>query len=259
MLVLGIGSLLWADEGFGVSAVEFLRDHYCFRENVTLMDGGTQGIHLVQNIREADILVAFDAIDYGLPGGTLRRIEGAEVPKFLGCKKISLHQTGFQEVLAMAEMLGDYPALRVEAVGFAGWQGCWLGVLITPWFMNLVLLPESARDWDNLMLGVKVAHRFPSGTYEFIVGNEGDVGPYQMCSLFSPMFGFAVQPAAAATAKVLLEGLMNEQNRDQTSMRQGEIARIWRGGDQDEAADSEMPSGSTLGQKLGEQVSRREV
>lgn len=109
VLILGIGNLLWADEGFGVRTVEHLRSHYAFDDNVTLMDGGTQGIYLVQNIREADILVVFDAVDYGLPGGTLKRVEGDEVPKFLGCKKVSLHQTGFQEVLAMAEMLGDYP------------------------------------------------------------------------------------------------------------------------------------------------------
>ncbi|MES9960451.1 MAG: HyaD/HybD family hydrogenase maturation endopeptidase [Sedimenticola sp.] len=109
VLILGIGNLLWADEGFGVRAVETLNRHYRFPENVRLMDGGTQGIYLVQEIREADILVVFDAVDYGLPGGTLKRVEGDQVPKFLGAKKVSLHQTGFQEVLAMAEMLGDYP------------------------------------------------------------------------------------------------------------------------------------------------------
>ncbi len=109
ILILGIGNILWADEGFGVRAVETLQRHYRFPGNVRLMDGGTQGIYLVQEIREADVLVVFDAVDYGLPAGTLKRVQGAEVPKFLGCKKVSLHQTGFQEVLALAEMLGDYP------------------------------------------------------------------------------------------------------------------------------------------------------
>ncbi len=109
VLLLGIGNLLWADEGFGVRALEHLQRHYEFPDNVTLLDGGTQGIYLVQNVREADILVVFDAVDYGLPGGTLKRVDGDDVPKFLGCKKVSLHQTGFQEVLALAEMLGDYP------------------------------------------------------------------------------------------------------------------------------------------------------
>ena len=109
VLILGIGNLLWADEGFGVRALEVLKQHYELPANVRLLDGGTQGIYLVQDVREADILVVFDAVDYGLPGGMLKRVEGDEVPKFMGAKKVSLHQTGFQEVLAMAEMLGDYP------------------------------------------------------------------------------------------------------------------------------------------------------
>ena len=109
VLILGIGNLLWADEGFGVRAVEELHRAYEFADNVRVMDGGTQGIYLVQYIREADILIVFDAVDYGLPPATMKLVEGEEVPKFLGAKKISLHQTGFQEVLAMAEMMGDFP------------------------------------------------------------------------------------------------------------------------------------------------------
>jgi hydrogenase maturation protease len=109
VLILGIGNLLWADEGFGVRAVEALNRAYAFPANVTLMDGGTQGIYLIEHVRRADILVVFDAIDYGLSPGTMKLVEDDEVPKFLGAKKMSLHQTGFQEVLAMAEMLGDLP------------------------------------------------------------------------------------------------------------------------------------------------------
>lgn len=108
-LILGIGNILWADEGFGVRAIEALHRQYAFPDHVKLMDGGTQGIYLVQHVQEAEILVVFDAIDYGLNPGTMKLIEGDSVPKFLGAKKMSLHQTGFQEVLAMAEMLGSYP------------------------------------------------------------------------------------------------------------------------------------------------------
>ncbi|QWG14590.1 HyaD/HybD family hydrogenase maturation endopeptidase [Bradyrhizobium sediminis] len=106
VLIIGIGNLLWADEGFGVRAVEAMHRHYEWPGNVRLMDGGTQGLYLVQHVREADILIVFDAVDYGLPPGTIKLVEGDEVPKFLGAKKISLHQTGFQEVLATAELLG---------------------------------------------------------------------------------------------------------------------------------------------------------
>jgi len=109
VLVLGIGNILWADEGFGVRCVEAMAGAYRFGPNVRLLDGGTQGIYLVDQVREADVLVVFDAVDYGLPAGTLKRVEGDAVPRFMGAKKMSLHQTGFQEVLAMADLLGDYP------------------------------------------------------------------------------------------------------------------------------------------------------
>ncbi|MEY6433772.1 HyaD/HybD family hydrogenase maturation endopeptidase [Thioalkalicoccus limnaeus] len=109
VLILGIGNLLWADEGFGVRVVEVLQQRWRFPAQVALLDGGTQGLNLLDRVRAADILVVFDAIDYGLSPGTLMRVEGDEVPKYLGAKKMSLHQTGFQEVLALAALLGEFP------------------------------------------------------------------------------------------------------------------------------------------------------
>jgi hydrogenase maturation protease len=109
VLLLGIGNLLWADEGFGVRVVEHLLKQYEFPEEVKVLDGGTQGMYLLEPLQDADILIIFDAIDFGLPPGTLKQIYNDDVPAFLGAKKMSLHQTGFQEVLATAQMLGDYP------------------------------------------------------------------------------------------------------------------------------------------------------
>ena len=109
ILLLGIGNVLWADEGFGVRVIERLQKSDRFPDSVKVMDGGTQGVYLVEHVQAADVLIVFDAIDYGLPPGTLKRIENDDVPNFLGAKKMSLHQTGFQEVLAMAQMLGGYP------------------------------------------------------------------------------------------------------------------------------------------------------
>lgn len=109
VLVLGIGNVLWADEGFGVRCVEALADHWTFDENVTLLDGGTQGLYLLPFLESADILLVFDAIDYGLAPGTLKIIEGGEVPSFMGAKKMSLHQTGFQDVIATARLMGYCP------------------------------------------------------------------------------------------------------------------------------------------------------
>jgi hydrogenase maturation protease len=110
ILVLGIGNLLWADEGFGVRAVEELHRRWRFPEQVMLMDGGTQGFNLLRHVQAAHKLIVFDAIDYGLAPGTIRVLANGQVPRFMGAKKLSLHQTGFQEVLAAAELTGHLPA-----------------------------------------------------------------------------------------------------------------------------------------------------
>ncbi len=109
VLVLGIGNLLWADEGFGVRCVEQLAAEWRVPDGVTVMDGGTQGLYLLPYVQGAQRLIVFDAIDYGLPPGTMKRVEGDEVPRFMGAKKMSLHQTGFQEVISAADLTGQLP------------------------------------------------------------------------------------------------------------------------------------------------------
>jgi hydrogenase maturation protease len=115
-LVLGIGNLLWADEGFGVRAVEALNEAYRFPPEVTLMDGGTQGMFLLPHVTAARNLLILDAIDFGLEPGELRLILDRDVPQYLGAKKISMHQTGFQEVLASADLLDRSPQ-RLALIG----------------------------------------------------------------------------------------------------------------------------------------------
>ena len=106
LLILGIGNILWADEGFGVRCVEAMNAAYQFGNDVTLMDGGTQGLYLLPYLEDARCLIVFDAVDYGLKPGEMVIAENDEVPRFMGIKKMSLHQTGFQEVIACAS-LGD--------------------------------------------------------------------------------------------------------------------------------------------------------
>ena len=109
IVVLGIGNVLWADEGFGVRCVEALQAGWDFAPHVQLIDGGTQGLYLIPQVTAARRLLILDAVDYGLAPGTLKLVENDQVPRFLGAKKMSLHQTGFQEVLMLAELTGRYP------------------------------------------------------------------------------------------------------------------------------------------------------
>lgn len=108
-LILGIGNVLWADEGFGIRAVEALNAGFMFPQTVRVMDGGTQGIFLLPWVRSASRLLIFDAVDFGRSPGSLELISGADVPRFMGIRKMSMHQAGFQEVLATAALSGELP------------------------------------------------------------------------------------------------------------------------------------------------------
>jgi len=113
LLVLGIGNILWADEGFGVRCVEALNALYEFGDNVTLMDGGTQGLYLLPYIEDARRLIVFDAVDYSMQPGEMVVATDNDVPRFMGVKKMSLHQTGFQEVIMSAALLDKLPESMV--------------------------------------------------------------------------------------------------------------------------------------------------
>lgn len=113
LLVLGIGNILWADEGFGVRCVEALNALYEFGDNVTLMDGGTQGMYLLPYIEDARRLIVFDAVDYRMQPGEMVVATDNDVPRFMGVKKMSLHQTGFQEVIMSAALLDKLPESMV--------------------------------------------------------------------------------------------------------------------------------------------------
>ena len=105
------------------------------------------------------------------------------------------------------------PALRVAAVGMRGHGETWACGLVTPWFINLMLLPgapEIAQAWSGFSIGTKVSHDFPAGTFEFLCGADEALGPYRMCSLFSPVPEFENQEAALAAAEAALLALFDE-------------------------------------------------
>ena len=115
------------------------------------------------------------------------------------------------------ERMSDIPilnkSLRIAAVGMRPFGEGWVCALVTPWFINLMLLPQTqdvAEAWGRASVGTKVGHDFPAGTFEFICGGDDELGPYRMCSLFSPVLQFENQEAALATAESALAALFDE-------------------------------------------------
>lgn len=178
VLVLGIGNILWADEGFGVRAVEAFHQAYKVADNVTILDGGTQGLYLVHYVTEADYLIVFDAIDYGLVPGTLKLVRDDEVPKFTGAKKMSLHQTGFQEVLSAADLMGGYPErlalIGCQPVDLEDWGGPVTEPVRAVIPQALAVAIDVLREW-----GIGVEARAPGETAPPLLENDIDFERYE--------------------------------------------------------------------------------
>src|ERR1035437_9777318 len=111
------------------------------------------------------------------------------------------------------------PALTVEAIDFQRWQGHWLGMVVTPWCMSLLLVPGSADNWVSACENKRRFVRFPTGDFVFLGGNEAELGEYQSCSLFSPMDKFATQLEATMTARASMVGLLTEPESAQAADR----------------------------------------
>ncbi len=112
----GVGNVLWGDEGFGVRCAEAFAARYADHPALSVVDGGTQGLYLVDLFRDHGSVILFDAVDFGGEPGSLSVVRGEDVPTFVASGKVSLHQTGMQDVLATADLLGVKPE-RITLIG----------------------------------------------------------------------------------------------------------------------------------------------
>lgn len=125
IVILGIGNILLTDEGFGIRVIQALEMEYEFSENVSVVDGGVRGIHLLGLISEADHLIVVDAVCGSSKPGTLHRIDGEEIPERI-CRKNSLHQLDFLEAMTCChhgmEHIPETVILGVEPQSLAAYR-----------------------------------------------------------------------------------------------------------------------------------------
>jgi [NiFe] hydrogenase assembly HybE family chaperone len=103
------------------------------------------------------------------------------------------------------------PALGVEAVGFHAYEGRALGIVVTPWFMNIVLAPLEQAESAAPVLGTTVRRALPAASFDFTVGTLDGLGHIESCSLFSPMHEFADQASAHVAAEAALAAVCDPQ------------------------------------------------
>lgn len=117
VLVLGVGNVLLSDEGAGVRVVERLKASHRFPPQVELLDGGTMGLELLPWLEERSHLFIVDAIRSEDPPGSVV-VRHLDDPPAYFHQKISPHQIGLSELLAVASLQGCLPS-AVTLIGIA--------------------------------------------------------------------------------------------------------------------------------------------
>jgi len=109
VLVLGLGNVLLGDDGIGAAAVDCLERDYRIPVEVRLVEGGTLGLSLLDEIAQARHVILVDAVATDDPPGTLVRLDGADVVDAVR-DRLSVHQVGVADLLNAAHLIGRYPA-----------------------------------------------------------------------------------------------------------------------------------------------------
>ncbi len=176
VLVLGIGNILWADEGFGPRAVEAFHREYQPRDGVHVADGGTLGLYLTNLITATKKLIVVDCVDFKEAPGFMKVIRGEELQVW-SSTKISPHQNGFNDMLATAMLLGH----ELEKITVVGVQPNVLddyGGSLTPLLEECLpkaveLVAQELADW-----GFPVTKREPGEVVEPLMAECVEVDRY---------------------------------------------------------------------------------
>lgn len=159
--ILGVGNILYRDEGVGIRAVERIEALYDFPDHIVPVDGGVLGVNLMGVIAQADKLVVIDAVYNGGRPGDLHRLEGDQIPKRIVAKN-SLHQVDLLEALTLVSAIDRHPETVI--VGIEPQDIKTLDVSLTP-------LIESRLD-DLVAMALKEVERF-GGSYRLKTAVEG--------------------------------------------------------------------------------------
>jgi hydrogenase maturation protease len=161
--ILGIGCTLYADQGFGVSVIETLKDQFDFPDNVDLVDGGLLGVGLTGTIGRTDHLIAIDAISNAGKPGDIYRLEGSQILDRLAGRHPVQH-VEFLEALAHCQVLDDPP--KAILIGIEPEDTRSVACKLTPALQNKKadVIASVLEELDRLGVGYTKRCQTPIGT-----------------------------------------------------------------------------------------------
>lgn len=104
--IIAIGNILQKDDGLAIFAARYLQENYRFEPALEIVEGGVEGINLLNTFMEYDEILFLDCIDADDKVGTIYEIPTTEL-KASGVVQSSAHEIGLIESLGMLELMGE--------------------------------------------------------------------------------------------------------------------------------------------------------
>lgn len=104
-VVLGVGNVLEEDDGVGIYACAYLNANYTFTPDIEIINGGVEGINLLNLFMEHERIIILDTINLDDEAGSIYNIPSYELSGY-GLNSGGAHEVGVMQCLDMMELMG---------------------------------------------------------------------------------------------------------------------------------------------------------
>ncbi len=127
-VLIGMGNILYGDEGVGVYAARAIQRAFRFTPEVELIDGARLGFGIIEFFCEPASLVLLDALAADAPAGSIFRIPGAKLHELSPQMRPTAHEVDPLQLLRTAPLLGEPPDVTLVGIVAANTSDLALGL-----------------------------------------------------------------------------------------------------------------------------------
>jgi hydrogenase maturation protease len=115
-IVIGVGNMLFKDEGIGIYAAEYIKQNYKFDdESLEIIDGGTLGFKLMTYFQEYDNVIILDTVSIEDTVGEIYRLP-SEILLGLGNYRKTAHEVEIVEMLEIVSVLDSHADVTIIGI-----------------------------------------------------------------------------------------------------------------------------------------------
>ncbi len=115
-IVIGVGNMLFKDEGIGIYAAEYIKQNYKFDdEELEIIDGGTLGFKLMTYFQEYDNVIILDTVSIEDKVGDIYRLP-SDVLLGLGNYRKTAHEVEIVEMLEIVSVLDSHANVTIIGI-----------------------------------------------------------------------------------------------------------------------------------------------